>query len=74
MTLNIKKNIKVKVYNAYSDSSRVSYITKTIMTKKQFDKYIKDFRVQEFKDNDSWRTNDDPTYSWEKGYINELSD
>ena len=68
-----KKKIKIRVFSSYSESSKPWYVTYQVMTKKEFDKYIKDFRVQEFKDV-AWRANveADDTYSWEKGYINEL--
>ena len=70
-----REKIKIRVFSSYSESSKPWYVTYQVMTKKEFDKYIKDFRVQEFKDV-AWRANveADDTYSWEKGYINELHD
>jgi hypothetical protein len=74
MIKKIKKSITIYVYSSYSESESPWYMTKKTMSKKEFLKAIKNWKVQEFKTNDSWRTNKSPTYSWQKGYINTLHD
>lgn len=68
------KTINIRVYSSYSQSTRPWYVTKEKMSKKQFLKEIKNWKVQEFKTQDMWRTTKDKPYSWSKGYINTLHD
>jgi hypothetical protein len=68
------KTIKIYVFSAYSRAKRPIYIKKEEMTLKEFNNYIKDFRVKEFEENDIYRTKKDFVYSWKDGYINQLSD
>ena len=70
----LKKQIKIRVFSAYSNARKAWYVTKEIMTEKEFNKYVKDQKVQEFKYQDSWKISKDETYSWKKGYICKLSD
>ena len=69
-----KCEIKIRVFSSYSSSEKPWYVTKEKMTKKEFNKYVKDWKVKEFEDNDMWRTGTDKAYSWDDGYINTLHD
>jgi len=68
------KIIRVRVYSAYSKSRTPWYVTKELMSKSQFDDAVKDWKVVEFEDRDSWRTDTEESFSWVKGFINKLHD
>jgi len=68
------KLIRVRIFSSYSRAKKPWYVARECMTKKQFNKEIKNWKVKEFKENDSWRIKETKTYSWEKGYINKLHD
>jgi hypothetical protein len=68
------KIIRVRVYSSYSESEKPIFVHKIKMTKMEFDKAVKDWKVTEFEENDLWRTKTDKGFSWSSGYINELSD
>jgi hypothetical protein len=68
-----RKTVRIRVYSTYSESTRPWYVTKKRMTKKEYDRYVKDWRVKEFARDLSWRAKGG-THSWREGVINTLSD
>ena len=74
-----KKMITIRFYSTYSESTRPWYVRKELMTYRKFLNYTRNWRVQEFKNQDSWRisfkrTNENLTYSWKDGYICQFHD
>jgi len=70
----LKKKIIIKGFSPYSESVKPFWIKEQEMTLKEFQEYIRGWEVQEFKEQDLYRTDNLKGYSWKGGFINTLID